>query len=154
MDNRTAVIFDYSGENNEPHLVDNGVHFFLRTSPFYNTDASAQIPKICIGVIGGQSSSQILYALCDETHLKISRFYAVLSAEKNAAVPVTRCRELHKRGCISKTISKNFLDKFLDTAMLCGIRVFGGSNIKNAENPCKHWDFSVFYRLISSSKIL
>ena len=38
--------------------------------------------------------------------------------------------------------------------MLYGIRVLGGSNIKNAENLCKHWGFSVFYRLISSSKIL
>ncbi len=77
-----AVIFDYSGENNEPHLVDNGVYFFLRTSPFYNTDASAQIPKICIEVIGGQSLSQLLYTLCDETHLKISRLYVIIFAEK------------------------------------------------------------------------
>ena len=62
-------------------------------------------------------------------------------------------KEPHKRLPISKTISKNFLDKFLDRAMLDGIRVFGGSNTKNAENPCKYWGFSVFYRLISSSKI-
>ena len=113
--------------------------------------------KIYIGIIGGiegRSSSQILYALCDETHLKISGFYVILSAEKNTTAPVTRRREPHKRLPISKTISKNFLDKFLDRAMLYGIRLFGGSNIKNAENPCEHWDFSVFYRLLSSSKIL
>ena len=29
-----AVIFDYSGVNNEPSLVDNGVYFFLRKSSF------------------------------------------------------------------------------------------------------------------------
>ena len=62
-------------------------------------------------------------------------------------------KEPHKRLPISKTISKNFLDNFLDRAMLYGIRLFGGSNIKNAENPCKHWGFSVFYRLLSSRKI-
>ena len=65
-----------------------------------------------------------------------------------------RRREPHKRLPISKTISKNFLDKFLDRAMPDGIRLFGGSNIKNAEKPCKHWVFSVFHRLLSSSKIL
>ena len=63
-------------------------------------------------------------------------------------------KEPHKRLPISKTISKNFLDKFLDRTMPDGIKVFGGSNIKNAENPCKYWGFSVFYRLLSSSKIL
>ena len=62
-------------------------------------------------------------------------------------------KEPHKRLPISKTISKNFLDKFLDRTMPDGINVFGGSNIKNAENPCKHWGFSFFYRLLSSRKI-
>ena len=32
-DNRSAVIFDYSGTNNESFLVDNSVYFFLRKAP-------------------------------------------------------------------------------------------------------------------------
>ena len=32
--NCSAVIFDYSGGNNEPSIVDKGVYFFLRKFPF------------------------------------------------------------------------------------------------------------------------
>ena len=39
-------------------------------------------------------------------------------------------KKLHKRLPISKTISKNFLDKFLDTGMLYGTGIFRGSNKK------------------------
>ena len=41
-----------------------------------------------------------------------------------------RRRELHKRLPISKTISKNFLELFLEIAMPYGVRIFRGSNKK------------------------
>ena len=81
-------------------------------------------PKICIGVINGQSSSQILYALCDETYLKISRFCAIISAEKWTVVFVTRRREPHKRLPISKNISKKFLEILLEIDWLVATRIF------------------------------
>ena len=150
MGDGSAFIFDYSVA-----ILDCRLRFdFHIQFPKICIILIFEYPKICIGVIDGQSSSQTLYALCDETYLKNSRFYDIISAEKQTVVFVTRHREPHKRLPISKTISKNFLDIFLDRAMLYGIRVFGGSNIKNAENPCKYWGFSVFYRLLSSSKIL
>ena len=97
--------------------------------------------------------SQTLYALCDETYLKISRFYAIISAEKHVAVPVTLWQGLHKRGCISKRISKKFLEIFLEIGIPYGVRAFSRFEQKRAENPCKHWGFSFFYRLLSSRKI-
>ena len=83
-----------------------------------------QLPKICIGVIDGQSSSQILCALCADTYLKISRFYAIISAEKQTVVFVTRRRESHKRLPISKNISKKFLEILLEIDMLFATRNF------------------------------
>ena len=65
-----------------------------------------------------------------EAYLKKSRLYAIITAEKRTKAPVMRRRELHKRLPISKTISKNFLDKFLDTGMLYGTGIFRGSNKK------------------------
>ena len=53
-----------------------------------------------------------------------------MSAEKHVAVPDTRQPQPHKRGCISKTISKNFLEIFLEIAMLYGTGIFRGSNKK------------------------
>ena len=81
-------------------------------------------PKICIGVIDGQSSSQTLYALCDDTYLKISRFYAIISAEKQTVVFVTRRQEPHKRLPISKNISKKFLEILLEIDWLLATRIF------------------------------
>ena len=98
-------------------------------------------------------SSQLLYTLCDETYLKNSRFYAILSAEKHAAGLVTPWQGLHKRGCISKRISKKFLEIFLEIGIPYGVRDFSRFEQKRAENPCKHWGFSFFYRLLSSRKI-
>ena len=79
--------------------------------------------------------------------------YAIISAEKHAAVLVTRWRGLHKRRCISKRISKNFLEIFLEIGIPYGVRDFSRFEQKRAENPCKHWGFSFFYRLLSSRKI-
>ena len=70
-----------------------------------------------------------------------------------------RRRELHKRLPISKTISKNFLDKFLDTGMLYGARIFRGSNKKEPKTlvntgvsasfiVCYHRAKSVIFRLV------
>ena len=81
-------------------------------------------PKICIGVIDGQSSSQTLCALCDETYLKNSRFYAIISAEKHAVVPFMWRREPHKRLPISKNISKKFLEILLEIDWLWATRIF------------------------------
>ena len=83
-----------------------------------------EYPKICIGVIDGQSSSQTLYALCDETYLKNSRFYDIISAEKQTVVFVTRHREPHKRLPISKNISKKFLEILLEIDWLLATRIF------------------------------
>ena len=63
-------------------------------------------------------------------------------------------KEPHKRLPISKTISKNFLDKFLDRAMLYGIRVFGGSNIKTPKtlvNTGVSASFIICYRPLKFS---
>ena len=56
--------------------------------------------------------------------LNFRLFYAIISAEKNTAAPATRLQEPHKRGCISKRISKNFLEIFLEIAMPYGVRIF------------------------------
>ena len=80
--------------------------------------------------LDGECLSQLLRVLCDETYLKISRFYAIISAEKQTKTPVIRRRGLHKRLPISKTISKFFLEIFLEIAMLYGARFFRGSNKK------------------------
>ena len=98
-------------------------------------------------------SNSLLYALCDETYLKISRFYAIISAEKHVAVLVTRWQGLHKRGCISKRISRKFLEIFLEIGIPYGVWSFSRFEQKRAESPCKHWGFSFFYRLLSSRKI-
>ena len=80
-------------------------------------------------------------------------FYAIISAEKHVAILVTRWQGLHKRGCISKRISKKFLEIFLEIDIPYGVRDFSRFEQKRAENPCKHWGFSFFYRLLSSRKI-
>lgn len=62
-----------------------------------------------------------------------------------------RRRELHKRLPISKTISKNFLDKFLDTGMLYGTGIFRGSNKKEPKtlvNTGLSASFIIRYRLL------
>ena len=69
------------------------------------------------------------------------------------AVPVTRWQGLHKRGCISKRISKKFLEILLEIDIPYGVRDFSRFEQKRAENPCKHGGFSFFYRLLSSRKI-
>ena len=112
-----------------------------------------EYPKICIVVIGGQSSLQLLHVLCDETLLKISRLYAIITAEKANQSPVMRRQELHKRLPISKTISKNFLDKFLDTGMLYSTGIFRGSNKKEPKtlvNTGVSASFIVFYHRAKS----
>ena len=94
------------------------------------------------------TQSRILPALFDEIHLKIFRFYAIISVEKQTEAPVMRRRELHKRLPISKTISKIFLDKFLDTGMLYGTGFFRGSNKKEPKtlvNTGVSASFIVFY---------
>jgi len=76
-----------------------------------------------------------------------------MSAEKHAAVPDTWQPQPHKRGCISKTISKNFLDKFLDTGMLYGTGIFRGSNKKEPKtlvNTGVSASFIVFYHRAKS----
>ena len=60
---------------------------------------------------------------------------------------------LHKRGCISKRISKKFLEIFLEIGIPYGVRDFSRFEQKRAESPCKHWVFSFFYRRLSSRKI-
>ena len=90
-----------------------------------------------------------------EAYLKNSRFYAIISAEKHVAVPDTRQPQPHKRVCISKTISKNFLDKFLDTGMLYGTGIFRGSNKKEPKtlvNTGVSASFIVCYRPLKFSK--
>ena len=76
-----------------------------------------------------------------------------MSAEKHVAVPDTQQPQPHKRGCISKNISKKFLEIFLEIGIPYGVRDFSRFEQKRAENPCKHWGFSFFYRLLSSRKI-
>ena len=76
-----------------------------------------------------------------------------MSAEKHVAVLDTRQQQPHKRGCISKNISKNFLEILLEIDVCFGVRDFSRFEQKRAENPCKHWGFSFFYRLLSSRKI-
>ena len=76
-----------------------------------------------------------------------------MSAEKHVAVPDTQQPQPHKRGCISKNISKKFLEIFLEIGIPYGVRGFSRFEQKRAENPCKHWGFSFFYRLLSSRKI-
>ena len=56
-------------------------------------------------------------------------------------------------GGISKRISKKFLEIFLEIDIPYGVRDFSRFEQKRAENPCKHWGFSFFYRLLSSRKI-
>ena len=85
--------------------------------------------------------------------LRNSHFYVIISAEKHMFVPVSRWQELHKRGCISKRISKKFLEIFLEIGIPYGVRDFSRFEQKRAKNPCKHWGFSFFYRLLSSRKI-
>ena len=94
-----------------------------------------EYPKICIGVIDGQSSSQTLYALCDETYLKNSRFYDIISAEKQTVVFVTRHQEPHKRLPISKNISKKFLEIFLEIDIPYGVRDFSRFEHKKRRKP-------------------
>ena len=53
-----------------------------------------------------------------------------MSAEKHVAVPDTRQQEPHKRVCISKNISKNFLEILLEIDVCFGARIFRGSNKK------------------------
>ena len=64
-------------------------------------------------------------------------------------------KEPHKRLPISKTISKNFLDKFLDTGMLYGRGIFRGSNKKEPKtlvNTGVSASFNVCYRPLKFSK--
>ena len=56
-----------------------------------------EYPKICIGLQRGSTSSQLLHVLCDETLLKIFRFYAIISAEKQVAV-LTHSHNIHTHG--------------------------------------------------------
>ena len=54
----------------------------------------------------------------------------------------------HKRVCISKTISKNILEIFLEIAMLYDARIFRGSNKKEPKtlvNTGVSASFIVFY---------
>ena len=53
-----------------------------------------------------------------------------MSAEKHVVVPDTRQPQPHKQGCISKNISKNFLEILLEIDMCFGARIFRGSNKK------------------------
>ena len=115
-----------------------------------------EYPKICIGIIGGQSSSQLLYTLCDQIHLKIPRFYAIISAEKHTVVPVTRQQEPHKRGCISKNISKKILEILLEIDMPYGVRDFEvrtKREPKTLVNTGFSASFIVRYRHLKSLKI-
>ena len=60
-------------------------------------------------------------------------------------------QEPHKRGCISKRISKNFLEIFLEIAMPYGVRIFWGSNKKEPKtlvNAGLSASFIVRYRLL------
>ncbi|MBR2445994.1 MAG: hypothetical protein IKB28_04930 [Clostridia bacterium] len=85
--------------------------------------------------------------------MKISRFYVIISAEKHVAVPDMRQQQPHKRGCISKTISKNFLEIFLEIAMLYGTGIFRGSNKKEPKtlvNTGVSASFIVFYHRAKS----
>ena len=63
----------------------------------------------------------------------------------------TRLQEPHKRGCISKRISKNFLEIFLEIAMPYGVRIFWDSNKKEPKtlvNTGLSASFIVRYRLL------
>ena len=74
-----------------------------------------------------------------------------MSAEKHVAVLDTRQQQPHKRGCISKTISKNSLEIFLEIAMLYGTGIFRGSNKKEPKtlvNTGLSASFIVRYRLL------
>ena len=151
------IVYNSSGYETIDTLkrLEGYVDIFLMDFKYINSEKSKiysnaiDYPKICIG----NFLSQTLYTLCDETYLKISRFYAIISAEKHAAVLVIRWQWLHKRGCISKRISKKFLEIFLEIGIPYGVRDFSRFEQKRAENPCKHWGFSFFYRLLSSRKI-
>lgn len=68
----------------------------------------------------------------------------------------TRLQEPHKRGCISKRISKNFLEIFLEIAMPYGARIFWGSNKKEPKtlvNTGLSASFIIRYRLLKFLKI-
>ena len=120
MGDGSAFIFDYSVA-----ILDCRLRFdFHIQFPKICIILIFEYPKICIGVIDGQSSSQTLYALCDETYLKNSRFYAIISAEKQTVVCVTWRREPHKRLPISKNISKKFLEILLEIDWLLATRIF------------------------------
>ena len=63
----------------------------------------------------------------------------------------TRQQEPHKRGCISKNISKIFLEIFLEIAMPYGVRIFWGSNKKEPKtlvNTGFSASFIIRYRLL------
>ena len=63
----------------------------------------------------------------------------------------TRQQEPHKRDCISKRISKNFLEIFLEIVMPYGARIFWGSNKKEPKtlvNTGLSASFIVCYRLL------
>jgi hypothetical protein len=87
------------------------------------------------------------------------RFYAIISAEKHVAVPDTRQPQPHKQGCISKNISKNFLEILLEIDVCFGARIFRGSNKKEPKTlvntgvsasfiVCYHRAKSVIFRWV------
>ena len=77
-----------------------------------------------------------------------------MSAEKHVAVLDTRQQHPHKRGYISKTISKKFLEILLEIAMLYGTGIFRGSNkkeLKTLVNTGVSASFIVCYRPLKFS---
>lgn len=63
----------------------------------------------------------------------------------------TRQQEPHKRGCISKRISKKFLEILLEIDVCFGVRIFRGSNKKEPKtlvNTGLSASFIVRYRLL------
>ena len=77
-----------------------------------------------------------------------------MSAEKHVAVPDMRQPQPHKRGCISKNISKNFLEILLEIDVCFGARIFRGSNKKEPKtlvNTGVSASFIVCYRPLKFS---
>ena len=76
-----------------------------------------------------------------------------MSAEKHVVVPDTRQPQPHKQGCISKNISKIFLEILLEIDVCFGARIFRGSNKKEPKtlvNTGVSASFIAFYHRAKS----
>ena len=111
------------------------------------------LSKICIGLTEGKDLVTIILRFMRLPLLDKNQILCYNVSRKARDCPDTQPQHPHKRGCISKTISKNFLDKFLDAGMLYGTGIFRGSNKKEPKtlvNTGVSASFIVFYHRAKS----